>query len=195
MTGQSHIAIGAASVVLVDAVTHLAAAYPVAIPLPLPNAAILSLGLAVAGAIVGALLPDIDHPQSKIAHQTGLAHGRGPLTDVAGSGLRALLGGHRGFTHSALAAGLISLAAVLALPLAGAVGLGVALGYLSHIAADMLTKEGVRFWWPVSRRDVGLGPRTLRFRTGSLVEYALVTLVWAVTLFTRWGALALSGPR
>lgn len=148
----------------------------------------LSLGLALAGAVIGSLLPDIDHPESKIAYQAGLARGRGPLTDVAGFGLRALMGGHRGFTHSALVASLIAIAGLLILQPAGAAAIGFALGYLSHIAADMLTKEGVRLWWPFSRREVGIGPRALRFRTGSLIEYAIVAALWVVTLAAYWGA-------
>jgi len=187
MTGKSHIAIGAASVLLADAVTGFCTAYPTPLPVRLPGEAGVSLGLALAAAVIGSLLPDIDHPESKIAYQAGLARGRGPLTDVAGFGLRALLGGHRGLTHSALACILISLAALLALPLAGAGVVGFALGYLSHIAADMLTKEGVRFWWPVSRREVGIGPRALRFRSGGRLEYAVVAAFWATALFARWG--------
>lgn len=146
----------------------------------------MSLGLAVAGAVVGALLPDIDHPQSKIAHQTGLAHGRGLLTDVAGSGLRALLGGHRGFTHSALVAGLLSLAVFAVRPWLGAAAVGFLIGYLSHIAADMVTRDGVRLGWPLSRREIGLGPRRLRFRTGSFMEYVVVAGVCALAVWQWW---------
>lgn len=182
MTGQSHLLVGLAGVWLVDAATGFASqAAGGWVP-----AGPLALGAALAAGAVGALLPDIDSPDSRISHRTGLARGRGPLTDLVGGGVRSLFGGHRGFTHSALVAGLLSLAVFAVRPWLGAAAVGFLIGYLSHIAADMVTRDGVRLGWPLSRREIGLGPRRLRFRTGSFMEYVVVAGVCALAVWQWW---------
>ena len=133
---------------------------------------------ALAAAALGALLPDIDHPQS-----------------WAGRKMRAisvplsLVVGHRGVTHSAIAvaAGL----ALLLLLGTGWMAAPVVVGYLSHLLADALTPSGVPLLWPSRRRF------TLNLcRTGSAVEIALVA---AVGVAAGWAAgvdfTALPRPR
>lgn len=190
MTGKSHLIVGVASAVLADSFTGLVAAHPLPLPALPVNVdrvdAALTWAVVLAAAALGALLPDIDHPESTIAHDVGLARGHGWLTDLVGGGFRALLGGHRGFTHSAVMALLVSLAAAGLRPWLGAAPLGFAAGYVSHIVADMLTKEGVRLWWPITRREVGLGPRWLRFRTGTVWEYLTVG-VWVAAAVAAAG--------
>ncbi len=117
---------------------------------------------ALAAAALGALLPDIDHPRS-----------------WAGRRLRAisvplsLLVGHRGVTHSLLAvAGAL---AVLALLGTGFATAPVAVGYLSHLAADALTPSGVPLLWP-SRRRFSLN----LVETGSTAEIGLVAALAVV---------------
>jgi inner membrane protein len=95
---------------------------------------------ALALAIGGALLPDIDHPHSWVGRRVRLiSH---PL---------AALIGHRGFTHSILAV----IACGLLLRWRGfgrAVVDPLVVGYLSHLAADLLTSSGLRLAWPLRRR-------------------------------------------
>ncbi len=148
MMAGSHIALGAA-------------AWFVAAPrLGLPALEPVSLGLA----IFGALLPDIDHPKSWVGKKVR------PL-----SWLFSRLFGHRGLTHSFLA--IIGCIAVLLredLPLAVTAPLVV--GYLSHLAADLLTPGGLRLAWPLK------GTWALPLcRTGSPFEPLVVALVlsWA----------------
>ncbi|HEY1411879.1 MAG TPA: metal-dependent hydrolase, partial [Rhodopila sp.] len=88
--------------------------------------------------------------------------------------------GHRGVTHSAFAV----VALTLLLLHAGyhrASVLALAVGYLSHLAADMLTPRGLRLAWPLGR--------TWGFplcRTGSPTEPIIVT---ALTCGMRWWIL------
>ncbi|HTI80647.1 MAG TPA: metal-dependent hydrolase [Acetobacteraceae bacterium] len=113
--------------------------------------------LAIALSMAGALLPDIDHPSSWV----------GRRLRVISRPLAATIG-HRGITHSfvAVVAGLMFLrwegvrrAAVDPL----------VVGYLSHLAADLLTTSGLRLAWPSPRRQaIGL------CRTGSLAETVIV---------------------
>jgi inner membrane protein len=117
-------------------------------------------------AVIGALLPDIDHPQSWVGRRTR------PLS----SALAATLG-HRGITHSAFA--VIGLAALL---LCGGYRrmtvAALAVGYLSHLAADMLTPRGLRLLWP-SRRTWALP----LCRTGSPAEGLIVALLSGLILW------------
>ena len=148
MMAGSHLALGAA-------------AWLVAAPwLGLPPASPVSLGLALSGA----LLPDIDHPKSWVGKRLR------PLS----SGI-ARVSGHRGITHSALALAV----GIWSLLHGGAPRWFVAplaVGYLSHLAADLLTPGGLRLAWPL-RRTWALP----LCRTGSPFEPLVVGLLlsWA----------------
>ena len=92
-------------------------------------------------AIVGALIPDIDHPQS-------LASGI-----VPGASMVLSLGGirHRGFTHSALFVGMATGIAWLVCQNVGlsmTMAMAFGLGILSHIMLDMMTSAGVPVLYP-----------------------------------------------
>lgn len=145
MMAGSHMVVGAA----LWAVTAKLAGHPPAEP------------QALAAATLGALLPDIDHPQSWAGRKLRVVSV--PL---------ALVFGHRGITHSLLAvAGAIALLAVMG---TGGMAAPVAIGYLSHLLADALTPSGVPLLWPSRRRF------TLNLcDTGSVVELGLVALVAA----------------
>lgn len=146
MMAASHVVVGAAAWAGVAVVAGLPPAEP----------------QALAAAALGALLPDIDHPRS-----------------WAGRRMRAIsvplsmLVGHRGVTHSLLAvAGAL---AVLALLGTGFAAAPVAVGYLSHLAADALTPSGVPLLWPSRRRF------TLALvETGSVAEIGLVAALAAL---------------
>ncbi len=114
------------------------------------------LGLAV----VGSLLPDLDHPQSWVGRRTR------PLSTIVAATL-----GHRGVTHSALAVfGLVALLLLIGFRHTGISALAV--GYLSHLAADMLTPRGLRLAWPL--RKTWALPLC---RTGSAMEPLVVLLI------------------
>ncbi len=117
---------------------------------------------ALGAAVLGSLLPDIDHPQS-----------------WAGRKMRAvsvplsLLVGHRGITHSAVAV-VAGLALLLVMGM-GWMAAPVVVGYLSHLLADSLTPSGVPLLWPSRRRF------TLNLcQTGSVTEIGLVAAIAAL---------------
>ncbi|ATR20094.1 putative membrane-bound metal-dependent hydrolase [Roseomonas mucosa] len=144
MMAGSHIALGAA-------------AWLVAAPkfgLPAVDAA--SLGLAV----LGALLPDIDHPKSWVGKRTR------PVSNVIG-----WIFGHRGITHSALAVAACFVL-LLQTDLPRWVMAPLLVGYLSHLVADLLTPGGLRLAWPMK------GTWSLPLcRTGSAFEPLVVALI------------------
>lgn len=104
-----------------------------------PTAWPLDLSLLAAFALVmlGAALPDIDHPESTVGRRVKwLSH---PIR---------LVFGHRGITHSIVAVfGMMWLAFVY-----GNVWLSwLALGYLLHLVGDYLTDSGIPLLYPFSR--------------------------------------------
>jgi inner membrane protein len=113
--------------------------------------------LGIAFATAGALLPDIDHPASWV----------GRRLRVISRPLAAVIG-HRGVTHSLVAA----FACLIVLRWEGLsrrVIDPLIVGYLSHLAADLLTTSGLRLAWPSSKRQaIGL------CRTGSFGETVIV---------------------
>jgi inner membrane protein len=154
MMAKSHVVVGLATWVAVAPVFHVA-------PFEL-----LYLGLAVAGS----LLPDIDHPKSWVGRRVR------PVSTAIASVL-----GHRGITHSALAvAGLI--AVLLHAGYRRGVVSALAVGYLSHLAADLLTPQGLRLAWPL--RGTWALPLC---RTGSAMEGVIVL---ALVCLSGWWVFA-----
>ncbi len=129
----------------------------------------LGLGHAPAGfalATAGALLPDIDHPQSWVGR-------RAPFV----SRTLARVVTHRGVTHSLVAVALC----VVLLRAHREWGAPIAVGYLSHLAADLLTPHGLRLAWPLRRRWA-----LPLCRTGSPAE---PVIVGALLLWSGWRLL------
>ncbi|WP_243405931.1 metal-dependent hydrolase [Priestia megaterium] len=111
----------------------------------------------VVGIAIGALLPDIDEPNSYIGRRSlGLA-----------KVIKSIFG-HRGITHSILASGLIF---YLHTMYDNDFTLGIAYGYAFHILGDFFSKRGVPFFSPLSKKkfkppltyETGSGAETLIF--------------------------------
>lgn len=122
-----------------------------------------------AGAI-GSLLPDIDHPSSTFGRKIK------PISNIIG-----YIFGHRGITHSLVAV------AVLATLLADHAhvpnwGLGLVVGYLSHLLGDWLTPFGIPLFWP--SKVMCRAP--VCFRTGGSMEKFVG---FGVIVFGIWLAL------
>jgi inner membrane protein len=180
MKGASHIVLGVGAAL---AVNHVA---------PL-GGDLVTFGAALGAAFVGSLLPDIDHDDAKLRHMTGTE--RGSLGGCLIAPLVGLLGGHRALTHTLVAWFVVSLPAIwlsLAMLLPNApllttliawrgAALALSVGYGSHLLADAMTVSGVPLFWPVGEQRVHVLPHGLRFRTGSLSEYAVIAVV-AVTI-------------
>ena len=146
---------------------------------PLLGADMLVMAACVPLAALGGVLPDIDHPQAWIGRRVpGVSH------------LIRMVFGHRGGTHSLLAValcswGLWSLAARQGLPASpfgpylGSAITALLIGYLSHLAADGLTKSGIPLLWPLQKRFRS----PLAFTTGTWVEYLVA---WSFVGLVGW---------
>ncbi len=154
MMAGSHVALGAAAWVAAAPLLGASSLSPVA------------LGLAV----TGSLLPDLDHPKSWMGKR---------LRPV--SHLLSAVFGHRGVTHSLLAV-VACTALLLRQGLPREVVAPLAVGYLSHLAADLLTPGGLRLAWPF--RGTWALPLC---RTGSPMEPLVVA---ALLCGAGWNALS-----
>lgn len=112
---------------------------------------------------IGALLPDIDSPNSSISRKLR------PLSYPISEAVK-----HRGVTHSLLAC-LVLLTLLLAGSLTQINSIWVSMlealwiGYLSHIMGDWMTTEGVPLFWPYKKYFHS----PLSFKTGGTTERLL----------------------
>jgi len=130
-------------------------------------------GVGLICALVGALLPDIDHPKSWVGRRLWLI-----------SRLISSVFGHRGFTHSLFAVVLGGMA-VLAQGADGRWLMPVVVGYLSHLAADLVS-GGIPLLWPL-RRNVAIR----LCRTGSWSEIVVTAVCLALLLQAQASVLPL----
>lgn len=128
---------------------------------------------ALGTAVLGALLPDIDHPYSYIGRRV-------PLVPY-------LLGGHRRAAHSLPAALAVALLARRFLGLSDFLLLALTGGYLSHLALDLLNPEGAMLFWPFPLWVRLPLPWPLTFSTGSVEE------VWVLRPLLAGAVIILGG--
>lgn len=126
--------------------------------------------LGLFAAVVGSLIPDIDHPKSFISHWNAftqmISHGVSTITT------------HRGLTHTLY--GLFIWLFLIGLALShfnmswmGPVMFGAVSGYLSHLLVDSLNPQGVH--WLGDRGNIHLkGP----IDTGSRMEKYIVPVIF-----------------
>ena len=142
--------------------THLAFAFLIAMilfPILKPSNIYIFFGFI----LLGALIVDIDHPQSKIGSKLK------PISKFI-----SFLFGHRTWFHSIFLAFLISgLLYLLNKPM----GTALFIGYVSHIALDGLTWSGVNLIHPISQlRIQGF------IKTGKILEHILLMIIIAVII-------------
>lgn len=155
MTGRSHLIIG------------LLAGAAAALALKVDNQTAVLMALA-GGA--GGLIPDLDHPKSMLS---GWIPGMGIILGLSRVG-------HRTLTHSLVFVALVWLVANATLPYQLAVA--VALGVVSHIAADMTTPKGIPLLYPLSGAWVVL-PRFVLSWGGAWLIETLACAAAIVSLF------------
>ena len=114
------------------------------------------VGLLFGCALVGSLLPDIDHPNSKINKFNPL------------SALICMAIQHRTITHSLLLMGVVSLIGLLLKFNLWAV-LGLNIGILSHLLLDMMNPTGVPLFYPYKKKY-----HVCRICTGSAGEWCVL---------------------
>lgn len=98
--------------------------------------------LLIGSSILGSLLPDIDHPKSFIGNKIPI------LPSILYSTV-----GHRTITHSLVFALVVG---ILAAMFNIWIGIGLAVGILSHIILDMLTPMGVAYLYPFNKKKIKL---------------------------------------
>lgn len=122
---------------------------------------------------IGSLLPDIDHPKS--------AFGR--MVPFLSYPISAVFG-HRGITHSLLAIGAIAIVLWI-------YGLNLwfvpplAVGYMSHLLADVVSNSGAPLLWP-DKKKISYPI----FDTGSWAEAFFRFGLFVFTLWMLWHQLA-----
>ena len=143
-------------------------------------------------AVIGAILPDIDHPTSII----------GKIFYPISSRIERKYG-HRTITHSLIgwAAASILFALIIIIPslvieslrnwsfsLAPRWIAAFSISYLSHLILDMFNRRGSQLFWPDKTRDVI--PKNYKFRMGSGSRSEI--LVFVIVLMLMFLALPVS---
>lgn len=163
MTARTHDVIAFSSLVTVAALNP-----PALLNVPTACAAMV-------GNIVGSLLPDLDQASNRLWDLL-------PFGDQVGKVLRNLFLSHRTITHSL--AGVVGCSYVMARFLPAVfqpnyiywrvVFDAIMIGYISHLVADSMTKEGLPLFFPL-KINVGFPPvEWLRVKTGGWVENGVI---------------------
>lgn len=135
-----------------------------------------AIALILFGGMIGGILPDIDHPGSKIGRATK------PLSIVINK-----LFGHRGATHSLLAAllvmyGLFMLSSFVPNDIKGfysPFAIGISVGYVSHLILDMLTVSGIPLFLPITRKVFRIG----RLKSGVHDPLVIIFIILATGIY------------
>lgn len=175
-------------------------------PLVLPDAPLLVIGLYIAVATVAALMPDLDHPHSRLTKALGpitwlvsklfVWSAKAVLEATRGPDDPKRTNGHRMLWHqvepAAALAALVGFGVSLspAHGLAWPVAVAVCVGMCAHICGDCCTHAGVPFSLTVVLIRGALGceerwkhygiPRCLRFETGGKFGEPVTTAVLGV---------------
>lgn len=118
--------------------------------------------------LIGVLLPDIDHQESSINRLM-------PVTNILPHLFK-----HRGFFHSVFPA-LIIIAIFFAFSDVR-YGLFLAVGYVTHLGSDALTKMGVNFLYPITSIKLR-GPVTTGTKAEALAgacALAVAVVLWTI---------------
>lgn len=127
------------------------------------------------GCVIGALIPDLDQATNRLWDLL-------PAGNIMGKIFRNLLLHHRTLSHSLLGIYLFKLLLEFLVPRllnplyinSQIVVSSLMIGLTAHVAADMLTKEGVPLLFPFSVK-IGIPPfKSLRITTGKFIENFIV---------------------
>lgn len=121
------------------------------------NKLIIPTGLFIGGALLGSLLPDIDHRNSYI----------GKKVKTASKAINKLAG-HRKLFHAPLAY-LLLYSVALGMVKDNLIHIGIKglfLGILSHLILDSFTQGGLPWFYPLSKKKFSLG----NIKTNSKLE-------------------------
>ena len=140
------------------------------------------------GCTIGALIPDMDQATNRLWDLL-------PAGNLFGKIFRNLMLRHRTISHSVLGIWILYKVLEFIVPRIlnpnyvnlEIVIASILIGFISHIAADMLTKEGVPLLFPLPFK-IGFPPfESLRIKTGKFMENfvvfpsVIIYLVWLVS--------------
>ncbi len=143
-----------------------------------------TLSASIVGNIVGSMVPDMDQASNRLWDLL-------PAGDYLGKLFRKVFISHRSLSHSIIGVFLIYKIIGWVFPRllnplfidTKVVFISFMIGYISHLVADSLTKEGLPLFFPF-RFNFGFPPFSfLRITTGSWVENFIVLPSVAVYLF------------
>lgn len=167
MMASSHIIVGAATWTWLSARFGLPALDPVA----------------TAMAVLGSLAPDIDHPKSALGSRLK------PISIPI-----SMVFGHRGITHSLLAVGACAWVLLESGPYTRLTA-PFLVGYIMHLAGDLLSPAGLPLLYPLKRKRNFALPI---IKTGGFSEQIVVVVLcgWLISgLFgCDWRGIADTGP-
>lgn len=147
---------------------------------------LVTSGLIIYGSSIGSIIPDIDHPTSKLGRKFLLR----PISIVINK-----VFGHRTITHSLISTVVFSFLLLLTTYLFEGVFhyiysnliIGICVGYLSHLLLDSFTVKGIPIYYPFSSKTYKL----FNFKTGKDEELVsmiilLLTGLFIITYFTLY---------
>ena len=176
--------------------------------IPPTNHSWVSIALFVGTSAVGSLVPDLDHPRSRLTRLGGpitwLIHRslvvlsqsvyswtRGPRDRIHGAS-------HRTLTHTPVFAMVVGAFLYSALWISGnpvrayalIVAVGMTIGCLAHLIGDSCTHAGIPWLWPIKIhgqrwRHRGI-PGALRFTTGGSIGEPLMTALSMAMCVVVW---------
>lgn len=185
MTGKTHRIIGIASGLSYLLYTQQ------------PEYSPATLAAVLVGGYFGSLLPDLDQPAADIWDNLPFGHLVGHAVDPFIK--------HRNISHSLLGTGLFSLVLYYILHLfpeywginIRVVLISTVISYFSHIAADMITEEGVPLFFPI-KNMFGIPPKPfehVRITTGKWFENFIIfpaSNTWLIlTIVLKWDIIKL----
>jgi len=133
----------------------------------LPNQDITTKLIFLGLVLVGALIPDVDTPESKVGNKVPML-----------SAFFRFLAGHRGLFHSIFAAAAFSgLVWIFVNP---TYGTALFIGYASHLLIDCLTKSGINFLHPISNFRISGFITTGGFSENLLLIGIVIVDVWKI---------------
>jgi membrane-bound metal-dependent hydrolase YbcI (DUF457 family) len=142
------------------------------------------------GSVVGSLIPDMDQATNRLWDLL-------PAGNFVGKIMRNLMLGHRTISHSLFGLGFLYYLISVLFPMIfnprfvdiNVVVISVMIGIVSHICADMITKDGVPLLFPFPWK-IGVPPmKIFRITTGKFVESfiiypgVIVYIMWLIITY------------
>lgn len=138
----------------------------------------LTLGIFVGAAVVGALIPDIDHKNSTISHESKVL-----------SAIVRIFCKHRGFTHSipflGLTVFLTALSSSIKFPYVSIAMGGLTVGIFSHMLLDFLNPKGIALFAPFSDKKYGI-PLVTTGSVGEIIVRGILVIMLAYFSYVRF---------